>query len=137
MVGLWFDGYGLSVFASEKMLTQRPETVKKFLRAYMKANAMAIADPKAAAGLKAMVPEVDAGVAAQSSPRRCRSWSMPSRRPTAQARSTRRCWRRPGSGPPKPRTAARQARSGKGGRPFVLAKVTRAAPARAGRGARR
>jgi NitT/TauT family transport system substrate-binding protein len=59
-----FDGYGLSVFASEKMLTDRPETVKKFLRAYMKATAMAIADPAAAAvALKAMVPEVDVDVA--------------------------------------------------------------------------
>jgi NitT/TauT family transport system substrate-binding protein len=59
-----FDGYGLSVFASDKMLSQRPETVKKFLRAYAKANAMAIADPKAAAAaVKAMVPEVDLVVA--------------------------------------------------------------------------
>jgi NitT/TauT family transport system substrate-binding protein len=59
-----FDGYGLSVFASEKILTERPETVKKFMRAYMKATAKAIADPMAAAmALKAMVPEVDAEVA--------------------------------------------------------------------------
>ena len=34
--------------------------MKKFLRAYAKANAKAIADPKAAAAaLKAIVPEVD------------------------------------------------------------------------------
>ena len=59
-----FDGYGLSVFASEKMLNERPETVKKFMRAYVKANEMAIADPTAAAtALKAMVPEVDVDVA--------------------------------------------------------------------------
>ena len=59
-----FDGYGLSVFASEKILTERPETVKKFMRAYMKATAAAIADPTAAAkALKAMVPEVDVEVA--------------------------------------------------------------------------
>ena len=59
-----FDGYGLSVFASEKILTERPETVKKFMRAYFKASAMAIADPTAAAtALKAMVPEVDVDVA--------------------------------------------------------------------------
>jgi len=59
-----FDGYGLSVFASEKMLKERPETVKKFMRAYLKATAMAIADPTAAAtALKAMVPEVDVDVA--------------------------------------------------------------------------
>jgi len=59
-----FQGYGLSVFASDKMLSERPETVRKFLRAYARANAMAIADPAAAAAaLKAMVPEVDLDVA--------------------------------------------------------------------------
>ena len=59
-----FDGYGLSVFVSEKMLTGRPEVVKKFMRTYLKATAKAIADPMAAAkALKATVPEVDVEVA--------------------------------------------------------------------------
>jgi NitT/TauT family transport system substrate-binding protein len=59
-----FDGYGLSVFASEKMLKERPETVKKFMRAYVKATAMAIADPLAAAkAVHALAPEVDVDVA--------------------------------------------------------------------------
>ena len=59
-----FDGYGLSLFASEKILSERPETAKKFVRAYMKATAMAIADPSAAAAaVKAMVPEIDVDVA--------------------------------------------------------------------------
>jgi len=59
-----FDGYGLSVFASEKMLKERPETVRKFMRAYVKATAMAIADPLAAAkAVHAMAPEVDVDVA--------------------------------------------------------------------------
>jgi NitT/TauT family transport system substrate-binding protein len=59
-----FDGYGLSVFASEKILAERPETVKKFMRAYVKATAMAIGDPTAAAAaLKAIVPEIDVDVA--------------------------------------------------------------------------
>jgi NitT/TauT family transport system substrate-binding protein len=59
-----FDGYGLSVFASEKMLKERPETARKFMRAYAKATNLAIADPMTAAlALKAMVPEVDADVA--------------------------------------------------------------------------
>jgi NitT/TauT family transport system substrate-binding protein len=59
-----FDGYGLSVFASEKMLKERPETVKKFMRAYIKATDLAVADPLAAAtALKTMVPEVDVEVA--------------------------------------------------------------------------
>ncbi len=61
-----FQGYGLSVFASERILAERPETVKKFLRAYAKANDMAIHDPgAAAAALKAMVPEVDVAVATE------------------------------------------------------------------------
>lgn len=60
-----FDGYGLSVFASDKMIAERPETVRKFLRAYEQANDMAIADPMAAAkALKAAVPEVDVATAA-------------------------------------------------------------------------
>src|SRR5262249_12320622 len=42
-----FDGYGLSVFVSDKMLAQRPETVRKFLRAYRLATERAIADPLA------------------------------------------------------------------------------------------
>jgi NitT/TauT family transport system substrate-binding protein len=59
-----FDGYGLSVFASDKMLKDRPETVQKFMRAYAKATAMAIADPLAAAqAVHAMAPEVDVEVA--------------------------------------------------------------------------
>ena len=58
-----FDGYGLSVFASEKILKERPEVVTKFLRAYAKATEMAIADPAgAAAAVKAMVPEIDTTV---------------------------------------------------------------------------
>jgi len=62
--GFGFDGYGLSVFASEKMLKERPEVVRKFLRAYLKAAEMAVSDPKiAAASLKAIVPEVDLDVA--------------------------------------------------------------------------
>lgn len=61
-----FDGYGLSVFASEKMLKERPEVVRKFLKAYKQATEMAIADPMAAAkALKASVPEVDANTAAE------------------------------------------------------------------------
>jgi len=59
-----YEGYGLSVFVSEKMLAERPDAVKKFLRAYAKATELAIADPKAAAAaLKTMVPEIDEAVA--------------------------------------------------------------------------
>jgi NitT/TauT family transport system substrate-binding protein len=59
-----YDGYGLSLFASEKMLKERPEVVRRFVRAYQKATEAALANPKAAAeALKAMVPEVDVAVA--------------------------------------------------------------------------
>ncbi|RAI43440.1 ABC transporter substrate-binding protein [Rhodoplanes roseus] len=59
-----YDGYGLSLFVSERMLKERPATVKKFVKAYAEATRMAIADPKAAAdALKAMVPEIDVATA--------------------------------------------------------------------------
>ena len=59
-----FNGYGLSVFASDKMLKERPGTVKKFLAAFNKAKNMAIADPSiAAASLKASLPETDVATA--------------------------------------------------------------------------
>lgn len=59
-----FDGYGLSVFASEKFLAERPDVARKALKALLEANTMAIADPKlAAAAVKAAVPEVDADIA--------------------------------------------------------------------------
>lgn len=55
-----FEGYGLSLFASDRMIADRPEVVKAFVAAYEQAQEAAIADPKAAAeALKAMVPEVD------------------------------------------------------------------------------
>jgi len=59
-----FDGYGLSVFISEKMLKERPEVAKKFLSAYKKAIEMAIDDPKMAGlAIHASVPEIDPAVA--------------------------------------------------------------------------
>ncbi len=48
------------------MIAERPETVRRFLKAYKQATELAIADPMAAAkALKAMVPEVDADTAAE------------------------------------------------------------------------
>jgi NitT/TauT family transport system substrate-binding protein len=64
--GYGFDGYGLSLFVSEKMIKERPETVKKFLKAYIKATGLANADPSVAgASVKAIVPEVNAETAAK------------------------------------------------------------------------
>lgn len=63
--GMGFDGYGLSLFASDKMIAERPEVVKAFVAAYEKAQDAAIADPKAAGdALAAMVSEVNAADAA-------------------------------------------------------------------------
>ena len=54
------DGYGLSLFASEKMIKERPQVITRFLRAYVKATMASIQDPAAAAGaLKSMVAEAD------------------------------------------------------------------------------
>ena len=64
--GFGYAGYGLSVFASDKMIAKRPEAVRKFLVAYAKATDMANADPMAAAkALKAAVPEIEAERAAE------------------------------------------------------------------------
>ena len=58
------EGYGLSLFASDRVLTAKPDMITRFLRAYAKANAIAMADPaKAAAALHTMVPEVNASTA--------------------------------------------------------------------------
>jgi len=59
-----FDGYGLSVFASEKFLAERPEVARRTLKALMEANKMAIADPAlAGTSVKASVADVDADLA--------------------------------------------------------------------------
>lgn len=59
------DGYGLSLFASEKMIRERPEVLRRVVRAYAKATDFALKNPDAAAAaLKAIVPEMDAAVAA-------------------------------------------------------------------------
>ncbi len=59
-----FDGYGLSVFASDKFLAAHPAVAAKVLKALLAANQMTIADPTLAGpAVKAAVPEIDAGVA--------------------------------------------------------------------------
>ena len=61
-----FEGYGLSIFASDKTIKERPEVLRKFLKAYVAAAEMAAKDPKiAATSIKAMVPELNADVAEQ------------------------------------------------------------------------
>lgn len=59
------DGYGWSAMASDKIINERPETLKRYLRALNKSLQFAIANPdKAAADLKSVVPEADAAVIA-------------------------------------------------------------------------
>lgn len=63
--GYGLDGYGWSAMAGDKIIKERPEVLKRYLRALNKALQFAIANPdKAAADLKAAVPETDAAVAA-------------------------------------------------------------------------
>ncbi len=55
-----FEGYGLSLVASQRFVQSHPDVAKRFVKAYLQANAQAIADPAAAAAaLKKQVPEVD------------------------------------------------------------------------------
>lgn len=59
------DGYGWSVVASDKIIKERPEVLKRYLKALNKALQFALDDPqKSAADLKALVPEADEAVVA-------------------------------------------------------------------------
>jgi len=61
-----FDGYGLSLVASDKLIKEKPELVRKVVKVYRQALQMAVADPQAAGNaIKAKVPEIDAAVAAK------------------------------------------------------------------------
>jgi NitT/TauT family transport system substrate-binding protein len=58
-----FEGYGYSLFAADKLIAERPETVRTFVKAFVEATKMALADSKGvAASMKAMFPEMDADV---------------------------------------------------------------------------
>jgi NitT/TauT family transport system substrate-binding protein len=64
----WFDygfeGYAFLLLASERMIRERPETLRKLVRAYRKAMEVGLADPKLAGdSLKALVPEIEAAIA--------------------------------------------------------------------------
>ena len=59
------DGYGWSAMAGDKIIKERPEVLKRYLRALNKSLQFAIASPeKSAADLKAVVPEADEKVIA-------------------------------------------------------------------------
>ncbi|MFT4173977.1 MAG: ABC transporter substrate-binding protein [Rhodocyclaceae bacterium] len=58
--GYGLDGYGYSLFASDKMIKERPDVLRRYMRAFKKSVDFALANPaKAAADLKSMVPEAD------------------------------------------------------------------------------
>lgn len=57
------DGYGWSVLASDKTIQERPEVLRRYVRALKKSLDFAMQDPQAAAeALKAHVPEADVAV---------------------------------------------------------------------------
>lgn len=59
------DGYGWSVMASDKTIRERPEVLRRFLKALARGIQFAVANPDAAAAdLKSMVPEMDVKMAA-------------------------------------------------------------------------
>lgn len=59
------DGYGWSAMASDKIIKERPDVLKRYLRALNKALKFTMDNPdKAAADLKSAVPEADAGIIA-------------------------------------------------------------------------
>lgn len=61
-----YEGYGQSLVVSENLLSKKPEVVKAFLRAFVKATAIAIADPRDAGNaIHEIVPEVDPVIASQ------------------------------------------------------------------------
>lgn len=59
------EGYGSCVFASDKVLKERPEVAVRFLRAFRKSIEFMLADPDGAAqDVKKTAPELDASLAA-------------------------------------------------------------------------
>jgi NitT/TauT family transport system substrate-binding protein len=61
-----FDGYGYSVFVSDKLIASQPDVVKRFVKAYIAAAKAALADPKdVAKAMKAVFPEMDEALVEQ------------------------------------------------------------------------
>lgn len=58
------DGYSLSIFASDKMIKERPDVLARFLRAYRRATEFALDNPEIAAkDYLALVPDANAETA--------------------------------------------------------------------------
>ena len=55
-----FDGYGYSVFVADKLIAEKPDVAKRFVKAYVAAAKAALADPKdVAKTMKSVFPEMD------------------------------------------------------------------------------
>ena len=55
-----FDGYGYSVFIGDKLIAEKPDVAKRFVKAYVAAAKAALADPKdVAKAMKSVFPEMD------------------------------------------------------------------------------
>lgn len=61
-----FEGYGYSLFVSDKILAERPGAVRSFVSAFVEGTKMALANPKdVAAAMKATFPEMDPSLVEQ------------------------------------------------------------------------
>ncbi len=61
-----FDGYGYSVFVSDKLIAEKPDVAKRFVKAYVAAAKAALADPKdVAKAMKSVFPEMDEALVEQ------------------------------------------------------------------------
>jgi NitT/TauT family transport system substrate-binding protein len=55
-----FEGYGYSLFISDKLISEKPDVVKRFVKAYVAAAKAALADPDdVAKAMKTQFPEMD------------------------------------------------------------------------------
>lgn len=58
-----FEGYGYSLWASERMIAERPAALRAFVAAFVEGMKMALADPKdVARAMKASFPEMDSAL---------------------------------------------------------------------------
>ena len=61
-----FDGYGYSVFAADKLIKDKPDVMRRFVKAYLAAAKAALADPAdVARSMKATFPEMDQSLIAE------------------------------------------------------------------------
>ena len=61
-----FDGYGYSLFASDKLIAEKPDVVKRFTKAYLKTIELALKDKAdVAKTMKEIFPEMDVALVLQ------------------------------------------------------------------------